>query len=291
VAKRREKDGVCYEFIKCDISHNDEVKHLFELYHPDIVVHLAAQAGVTNSLRHPDDYMSSNVNGFYNILEACKEYPVKKLLYASSSSVYGDSIGECDDSLTDGTNTDHPLSLYAASKKCNELMAYTYSHLYGIPTIGLRFFTVYGESGRPDMFCYKIAEQMVQGKQIRLSSVNGKWCERNFTYVGDVVKSIMRLMDDEKSFAKGYYETVNICNDNHPSVFEFATTMLDCLKAEGLVDQNAELNYAIQPLEEGNTHSVFGSSYKLDVWTGFKPIIDIKEGIPQFVRWYKSWKA
>jgi len=289
IAKTREADSVYCVFKMCDVSIKDHVDRLIECYHPVIIVHLAAQAGVTESLYHPDSYIKSNIEGFYNILEACRKNPVKKLLYASSSSVYGDSVGTCYDSLTDGTETDHPLSLYAMTKKSNELMAYTYSHLYGIPTIGMRFFTVYGESSRPDMFCYKIAEQISQGKQIRLSSVDGKWCERNFTYIGDVIKSIMLLMDDEESSVKGFYDVVNICNENHPSVFEFANTMLECLKAVELVDQSKELDYVAQPVEKGNTHSVFGSSHKLEVWTGFKPYIDIKIGIEQFVYWYKSW--
>jgi UDP-glucuronate 4-epimerase len=283
---------VNYIFHMHDISNKKAVMQLFQTYHPDIVIHLAAHAGVTDSIHHPDDYVSSNLNGFYNILEACRTYPVKKFLYASSSSVYGDHIGKCDDCITEGDPlTNHPLSLYAATKKCNETLAYTYSHLYGIPSIGMRFFTVYGESGRPDMFCYKIAEQMLSGKQIRLSKVNGKWCERNFTHVEDVVKAIRYLIDDDESYEKGYYEIVNICNDNHPSVYEVASIMMKYLKDTGMVDQHTELDYVEQPLEEGNTHSVFGSSHKLRDLTGFTPCIDIDAGIARFVQWFKIWKT
>ena len=267
-----------YEFIKGDLADETAVKALFEHSKPDIVVNLGAQAGVRYSIDHPRSYIDSNMIGFFNILEACRHNPVEHLLFASSSSVYGNQE-KTPFSTTD--NVDHPISLYAATKKSNELMAYTYSHLYGIPATGLRFFTVYGPYGRPDMAYFKFANLIREGKAIKIYN-NGDML-RDFTYVDDIVAGIEHMLcNPPKANAEGdKYKVYNIGNNSPVKLMDFIETL------EKALGKTAEKEYL--PMQPGDVYQTYADVSELEKDFDFRPGVSIAKGLGLFADWYKSY--
>jgi UDP-glucuronate 4-epimerase len=275
-----------FTFHKIDLADRDGIDRLFALYNFEIVVNLAAQAGVRYSLTNPRAYIDSNITGFSNILEGCRHHPVKHLVYASSSSVYGANT-KMPFSVTD--NVDRPISLYAATKKSNELMAHTYSHLYGIPTTGLRFFTVYGPWGRPDMAPILFTEAILAGKSIDVFNY-GKM-RRDFTYIDDIVEGILRVMqsipqpnpeltedDLDPNRSKAPYKLYNIGNSHPIELLTFIETLETCL------GKTAHKNFL--PLQAGDVVATYADVTTLMKDVGFQPKTSLQEGISQFVEWY-----
>ena len=274
-----------FTFIKEDISNKEEVMEIFNKYKPNIVVNLAAQAGVRYSIENPDVYIGSNIVGFFNILEACRYNPVNHLVYASSSSVYG-SNKKVPFEETDFV--DHPVSLYAATKKSNELMAHTYSHLYKIPATGLRFFTVYGPMGRPDMAYFGFADKYFKGEPIKIFN-NGDFendLYRDFTYVDDIVEGIERLLNNPPEEAVPN-RVFNIGNNSPEKLMTFITTLEKCLgKALG---REVEFEKIFEPLKAGDVPATYASTEKLQEAVGFKPSTSIEEGLQKFADWYVEY--
>ena len=261
--------GGSYIFIPVDIADKEALNQVFDQYQPDVVVNLAAQAGVRYSIDHPDSYIQSNIIGFYNILEACRHHPVEHLLFASSSSVYGNRK-TAPFRTTDFV--DHPISLYAATKKSDELMAYTYSHLYGIPAIGLRFFTVYGPFGRPDMAYFKFANKMVKGETIQVYN-HGEML-RDFTYVDDIVEGISRMIvcpPDE-----------NEDGNSHPVKLMDFISILE--KAIG-----TEAKKEFLPMQPGDVYQTYADVSELEKDFDFKPKTTLEEGLTRFAAWFKAY--
>ena len=267
-----------FRFIKGDLADAAAVTAIFEEFHPEIVVNLAAQAGVRYSIENPQVYIESNVVGFFNILEACRIHPVKHLVYASSSSVYGNQE-KTPFSTTDDVS--RPISLYAATKKTNELMAYTYSHLYGIPATGLRFFTVYGPYGRPDMAYFSFTEKIVKGETIKIFN-NGDMY-RDFTYVDDIVQGIVNLLEHppETDAAGDRHKVYNIGNNKPEKLMHFIEVLERCLGRE------AKKEYL--PMQPGDVYQTYADVDDLIADFGFKPETSIEEGLGKFVEWYKSY--
>lgn len=278
-------------FTQIDLKDKADLDALFARIRPEYVVHLAAQAGVRYSIDNPYAYLDSNLTGFLNILEACRHFPVKHLLYASSSSVYG---GNSTVPFSTQHNVDHPVSLYAATKKANELMAHTYSHLYGIPTTGLRFFTVYGPWGRPDMAYFSFTKDILAGKTIKV--FNHGNMERDFTYVDDIVSAIARLVthipvgnknwteaDGDLSSSFAPYKIYNIGN-NQPEKLGYFIEVL-----EQAIGQTARKEYL--PMQAGDVPRTYADVSDLERDIGFKPQTSIKDGLQAFVTWYKSYYA
>lgn len=278
-----------YTFYKMDIKDKNDVDNLFAEHRPDYVVNLAAQAGVRYSLINPYAYVDSNLIGFVNILEACRHYPVKHLLYASSSSVYG---GNKVAPFSTEHQVDHPVSLYAATKKSNELMAHTYSHLYKIPTTGLRFFTVYGPWGRPDMAYFSFTQDILSGKPINVFNY-GKM-KRDFTYVDDIVEGVYRLLDtipqantewnettDKLSESFAPYKVYNIGNNEPMELEKFITVLEDKL------GQKANKNY--MDMQPGDVTMTYADTTDLEKAIDFKPSTSVEEGLGKFVDWYKEF--
>lgn len=272
-------------FIQGDISDKVMIMKAFEKYKPNIVVNLAAQAGVRYSIENPDVYIESNIIGFFNILEACRHNPVEHLVYASTSSVYGSNEKV---PFEESDFVDHPVSLYAATKKSNELMAYTYSHLYKIPATGLRFFTVYGSMGRPDMAYFGFADKYFKGEPIKIFN-NGDFehdLYRDFTYVDDIVEGVERLLNNPPT------ETVpnkvfNIGNSSPEKLMTFITTLEKCLsKALG---REVEFEKIFEPLKAGDVPATYASTDKLQEAVGFKPSTSIEEGLQKFADWYVEY--
>ncbi|WKY46946.1 NAD-dependent epimerase [Eubacteriaceae bacterium ES3] len=276
-------------FHKIDLKDKESLDELFENSRPEYVVNLAAQAGVRYSIENPYAYVDSNLVGFVNILEACRNYPVKHLLYASSSSVYG---GNKRVPFSTAHNVDHPVSLYAATKKANELMAHTYSHLYGIPTTGLRFFTVYGPYGRPDMAYFSFTKEILAGRPIKVYN-NGKM-ERDFTYIDDIVTGIERLIEkvpvanknwdesvDDISTSFAPYKIYNIGNNKPIQLMYFITALEKALGKEG-----QKIFMEMQP---GDVLRTYAEVSDLSRDTGFKPDTTIEEGLKKFVEWYLDY--
>ena len=266
-----------FTFIRCDISQKDELNRIFEEHRADVVVNLAAQAGVRYSIENPQVYIDSNVIGFFNILEACRNYPVKHLVYASSSSVYGNS-DKIPFSVDD--RVDNPISLYAATKKSNELMAYTYSHLFGIPATGLRFFTVYGPAGRPDMAYFSFTKKILAGEPIKL--FNYGELERDFTYVDDIVEGIMKIIPtvpEEKNGARA--KVYNIGNNKPVALKEFVAAL------EEAIGVKAKIEYL--PMQPGDVYRTYADISELEKDFGFKPQTDIRTGLKRFAEWYKEF--
>lgn len=278
-----------FVFYKVDLKDKPSVDHIFETHRPDYVINLAAQAGVRYSISNPYAYVDSNLIGFMNILEACRNYPVKHLLYASSSSVYG---GNKVVPFSTNHNVDHPVSLYAATKKSNELMAHTYSHLFSIPTTGLRFFTVYGPYGRPDMAYFSFVKDILAGKPIKV--FNHGEMKRDFTYVDDIVESISQLIDripsanknwdervDDLSTSFAPYKIYNIGNNNPVDLMRFITILEDQLgiKAEKI----------FMDMQPGDVLITYADVSDLENDIGFKPSTSIEEGLGKFVKWYKEY--
>lgn len=270
-----------FDFIKMDISDKPAVMSLFEKESFDIVVNLAAQAGVRYSITNPDAYISSNIIGFFNILEACRHYPVEHLVYASSSSVYG-SNKKVPYSTTD--KVDNPVSLYAATKKSDELMAHAYSKLYGIPSTGLRFFTVYGPMGRPDMAYFGFTEKLVKGEKIQIFNYGDM--KRDFTYIDDIIKGIVSVMAKapENTEDGAPYKVYNIGNNSPESLMYFVETLEKCLIAEGVIDKPGEKE--LLPMQPGDVYQTYADVDDLIRDFGFKPSTTLEEGLTAFAKWY-----
>jgi len=273
-------------FIEEDISNKDHIFRIFNGYKPQMVINLAAQAGVRYSIENPDVYIHSNIIGFYNILEACKNFPVEHLVFASSSSVYG---GNTITPFSTEHNVDHPVSLYAATKKSNELLAHTYSHLYGIPTTGLRFFTVYGPWGRPDMAYYLFTDAIFNDKPIKLFNY-GK-LERDFTYIDDVIDAILKLLylppeanpkwseiSDELSGSFAPYKIYNIGNSQPVKLEKFISVL------EEIIGKKANKIYT--HMQAGDVLKTYADVSGLEKAIGYKPITPIEKGLRHFVDWY-----
>jgi len=265
-------------FIKGDLANKDEVEEVFNTYHPDIVVNLGAQAGVRYSIENPDAYVQSNIIGFFNILEACRYNKVEHLVYASSSSVYG-ANKKIPFSTED--KVDKPVSLYAATKKSNELMAYTYSHLYGIPATGLRFFTVYGPFGRPDMAYYSFTKSILEGKSIKVFN-NGDMY-RDFTYIDDIVTGIVNILPsspqkDENGVPHKLY---NIGNNKPEKLIDFIQTLEQCLGKEAIKEY--------YPMQPGDVYQTYADVSQLMTDFDFKPDTPISVGLAKFVEWYRDY--
>lgn len=272
-----------FKFIKGDISDKEFIEKLFNENKFDIVINLAAQAGVRYSIDNPDVYMKSNVMGFYNILEAIRNNPVEHLIYASSSSVYG---GNKKIPFSVDDKVDNPVSLYAATKKADELFAYTYSHLFNINVTGLRFFTVYGPAGRPDMAYYSFTNKLLNNEKIKIFNY-GK-CQRDFTYIDDIIEGIVRIID------KGPINKYNLYNigNNHPeNLMEFVDTLANSLKENKLLDESFNINDHIElvPMQPGDVETTYADTSKLEEDYGFKPNTPLSDGLNKFVKWYKDY--
>lgn len=274
-------------FIKKDISDKSEVINIFEEFNPNIVVNLAAQAGVMNSVKNPDDYIQSNIIGFFNILEACRYNPVYHLVYASSSSVYGVNKKI---PFEESDFVDNPVSLYAASKKSNELMAYTYSHLYKIPATGLRFFTVYGPMGRPDMAYFKFTNKYFKGEPIKIFN-NGDFehdIYRDFTYIDNIVEGIARLLNNPPVSVTGVPNIVyNIGNNNPEKLMVFIETLEKCLSKA--IDREVVFEKIFEPMKPGDVPATYASTNLLQKAVGFKPETTVEEGLQKFADWYVEY--
>ncbi len=264
-----------FTFLKKDISDKEVLDFVFKNETLDYVIHLAAQAGVRHSIEHPDSYIKSNVIGFYNILELCRKYPVKHLIYASSSSVYG---GHKVTPFKESHQVDQPVSLYAATKKSNELMAYTYSHLYKVPTTGLRFFTVYGPFGRPDMAYFKFTSRIINHEVIEVYNY-GKM-ERDFTYIDDIVEGIFRLLK-KPSDAPDPYNIFNIGRGQPIQLMDFISLL------EKHLEETAIMNFT--EMQPGDVLTTYADVDKLKTFIDYNPQTTFEEGIKEFIRWYKSF--
>lgn len=287
LARLRPQPG--FRFVKLDVADREGVERLFREERFDRVVHLAAQAGVRYSLVNPQAYIDSNVVGFTNILEGCRHHGVQHLVYASSSSVYG---GNTAMPFSEHHNIDHPVSLYAATKKANELMAHTYSHLFGLPTTGLRFFTVYGPWGRPDMALFLFTKAMLAGEPIKVFN-HGKMV-RDFTYVDDIAEGVVRTLDRIATADPAFdaaapdparsnvpYRVFNIGNNAPVTLMEFIEAI------EAAVGRPAQKEFL--PLQDGDVPATYADVSELEAWTGFRPRMPVPEGIGRFVAWYRDY--
>lgn len=286
-------------FIKANLADKDKVSEVFREYSPQIVVNLAAQAGVRYSITHPDAYIESNIIGFYNILEACRHSyddgatPVAHLVYASSSSVYG-SNKKVPYSTDD--KVDNPVSLYAATKKSDELMAHAYSKLYNIPSTGLRFFTVYGPAGRPDMAYFGFTDKLLRGETIRIFNYGN--CKRDFTYIDDIVEGVVRVMqgaperkDGEDGLPVPPYAVYNIGNQNPENLLDFVDILQQELIAAGVLpnDYDFEAHKQLVPMQPGDVPVTYADTTPLERDYGYKPSTDLRTGLRNFARWYKDF--
>lgn len=286
-------------FIKANLADKDKVSEVFREYSPQIVVNLAAQAGVRYSITNPDAYIESNIIGFYNILEACRHSyddsatPVEHLVYASSSSVYG-SNKKVPYSTDD--KVDNPVSLYAATKKSNELMAHAYSKLYNIPSTGLRFFTVYGPAGRPDMAYFGFTDKLLRGETIRIFNYGN--CKRDFTYINDIVEGVVRVMQgapERKNGEDGLpvppYAVYNIGNQNPENLLDFVDILQQELIAAGVLpnDYDFEAHKQLVPMQPGDVPVTYADTTPLERDYGYKPSTDLRTGLRNFARWYKDF--
>ncbi|MBR4206666.1 MAG: GDP-mannose 4,6-dehydratase [Clostridia bacterium] len=280
-------------FIKGSIADKALIDGLFAEYRPAVVVNLAAQAGVRYSIDHPDVYIESNIIGFYNILEACRNYPVEHLVYASSSSVYG---GNRKVPFSTEDKADTPVSLYAATKKSDELLAHAYSKLYGIPSTGLRFFTVYGPAGRPDMFYFSAADTLVRGGTIKIFNYGN--CRRDFTYVDDIVEGVFRVMrgaPEKKTGEDGLpvppYAVYNIGGGTPENLLDYVSTLQDELVRAKVLpeDYDFEAHRELVGMQPGDVPVTYADSAALEEDYGFTPSIGIREGLRRFAEWYKSY--
>jgi len=273
-----------FTFIRGDLIDKDILNEIFVKYRPQIVVNLAAQAGVRYSIVNPQAYIDSNIVGFYNILEACRHYLVKHLVFASSSSVYGNNK-KVPYSVED--KVDNPVSLYAATKKSNELMAHAYSALYKIPTTGLRFFTVYGPWGRPDMAYFSFTKRMVAGEKIQL--FNHGNLKRDFTYIDDVVEGVIKVMAKPPAETEdgAPYKIYNIGNNRPENLLYFVDTLEKHLLAEGLISKPVEREFL--PMQKGDVYQTYADVSDLEKDFGFRPKTTLDEGLLKFVKWYKDF--
>ena len=279
-----------YKFVKGDLCDKALLEQLFDKYHFDIVVNLAAQAGVRYSITNPDAYINSNIIGFYNILELCRHYPVEHLVYASSSSVYG---GNKKVPFSTDDKVDNPVSLYAATKKSNELLAHAYSKLYYIPTTGLRFFTVYGPAGRPDMAYFGFTNKLIKGETIEIFNYGN--CKRDFTYVDDIVEGIIRVMNKAPSKKNGEdglplppYKVYNIGNNNPENLLDFVEILSEELVRAKVLpsDFDFEAHKKLVPMQAGDVPVTYADVSELERDFGFKPKTSLREGLRNFAEWY-----
>lgn len=284
--------GGQWTFVQADIADRTAVEQLFAGHRFSVVVNLAAQAGVRYSIDHPEAYISSNLVGFYNILEACRHHPVRHLVYASSSSVYG-ANSKVPYSTDDPVDT--PVSLYAATKKSNELLAHAYSKLYDIPTTGLRFFTVYGPAGRPDMAYYKFTEMLLAGKTIQL--YNYGHCRRDFTYVDDIVEGVVRVMQrapERRQGADGLpvppYKIYNIGNSSPVELLDFVTILQEELVRAGVLppDYDFAAHRQLVPMQPGDVVATYADTSPLERDFGFRPSTSLRDGLRAFAEWFAS---
>ena len=282
-----------FKFIKGDLADKETVENIFKEYHPNIVVNLAAQAGVRYSITNPDAYIQSNLIGFYNILECCRNYPVEHLVYASSSSVYG-SNKKVPYSTDD--KVDNPVSLYAATKKSNELMAHSYSKLYNIQSTGLRFFTVYGPAGRPDMAYFGFTNKLINGETIKIFNYGN--CKRDFTYIDDIVEGIIRVMKkapEKKNGEDGLpippYKIYNIGNSHPENLLDFVQILQEELIRAGVLPKNYdfEAHKELVPMQAGDVPITFADTTPLERDFGFKPSTTLRDGLRKFAEWYKEF--
>ena len=287
------QSAVSYHFLKGSIADRELINKLFEEYKFDIVVNLAAQAGVRYSIDNPDVYIESNIIGFYNILEACRHHPVQHLVYASSSSVYG---GNTKIPFSTDDRVDNPVSLYAATKKSNELMAHCYSKLYNIPSTGLRFFTVYGPAGRPDMAYFKFTNKLLRGETIQI--FNYGHCRRDFTYVDDIVEGIWRVMAKAPECSTGGdglpippYKVYNIGGGQPENLLDFVQILQEELIRAGVLpqDYDFESHKQLVPMQPGDVPTTYADASALERDFGFTPKITLREGLRKFAEWYKSY--
>jgi UDP-glucuronate 4-epimerase len=278
-----------FRFAQLDVADRAGIEQLFAAEKPERVIHLAAQAGVRYSLQNPHAYVDSNVVGFMNMLEGCRHHAVQHLVYASSSSVYG---GNTKMPFSERNSVDHPVSMYAATKKANELMAHTYSHLFGLPTTGLRFFTVYGPWGRPDMALFLFTKAILEGRPIDV--FNHGRMQRDFTYVDDIVEGVIRVLDRVPGADPAYdpmlpdpgssnapFRVFNIGNHDPVPLMDF----IGCIEAA--LGQTAQKN--LLPLQDGDVPATYADVDALKAWVGFAPATDIRTGVERFVVWYRGY--
>ena len=282
-----------FKFIKGDLADKPFIDNLFNEYKFDIVINLAAQAGVRYSIDHPDVYIQSNIIGFYNILEACRYNPVKHLVYASSSSVYGGNVKV---PFSTDDKVDNPVSLYAATKKSNELLAHAYSKLYNIPTTGLRFFTVYGPMGRPDMAYFSFTNKLIKGETIEIFNYGN--CKRDFTYVDDIVEGIIKVMnkapikkDGEDGLPIPPYKVYNIGNNNPENLLDFVQILSEELVNVGVLpkDYDFESHKKLVPMQKGDVPITYADTSDLERDFGYKPSTCLREGLRRFAEWYYNY--
>ncbi len=282
-----------WTFIKANIADKAAIEEAFAQYHPSVVVNLAAQAGVRYSITNPDAYIESNLIGFYNILEACRHHAVDHLVYASSSSVYG-SNKKIPYSTDD--KVDNPVSLYAATKKSNELMAHAYSKLYDIPSTGLRFFTVYGPAGRPDMAYFGFTDKLVKGDRIKIFNYGN--CQRDFTYIDDIVEGVVRVMQHAPERRKGEdglplppYKVYNIGNSHPENLLDFVDILQQELIRAGVLppDYDFDSHKELVPMQPGDVPVTYADTAPLEQDFGFRPSTPLRDGLRRFAEWYKQF--
>ena len=285
---------VKHVFIRGSIADRELVNRVFETWKPEVVVNLAAQAGVRYSIDHTDVYIESNLIGFYNILEACRHWPVAHLVYASSSSVYG---GNKKVPFSTEDPVDHPVSLYAATKKSNELLAHSYSKLYNIPSTGLRFFTVYGPAGRPDMFYFSATQKLEKGGTIQIFNYGN--CRRDFTYIDDIVEGVLRVMrgaPERKTGEDGLplppYAVYNIGGGTPENLLDFISVLQQELVRAGVLpaDYDFEAHRQLVPMQPGDVPVTYADSTGLEQDYGFRPSVGIQQGLRAFAEWYRNWQ-
>ena len=293
IEKVTEKSAVKHVFVKGNLADKEKLDSVFAEYKPAVVVNLAAQAGVRYSIDHPDSYVESNLIGFFNVLEACRRYGVEHLVYASSSSVYG---GNKKVPFSTDDKVDNPVSLYAATKKSNELMAHAYSKLYNIPSTGLRFFTVYGPAGRPDMFYFGATNKLVAGEGIKIFNYGN--CKRDFTYIYDIVEGVLRVMQGAPEKVNGEdglpispYAVYNIGGGTPENLLDYISTLQEELVRAGILpaDYDFESHRELVGMQPGDVPVTYADSKALEEDYGFKPEIGIREGLRAFAEWYKEF--
>lgn len=285
--------NVEHVFVKGNLADKGKLDSVFAKYRPEVIVNLAAQAGVRYSITNPDAYIESNLVGFYNILEECRNYPVEHLVYASSSSVYG---GNKKVPFSTLDNVDNPVSLYAATKKSNELMAHAYSKLYDIPSTGLRFFTVYGPAGRPDMAYFKFTDKLLKGEIIEIFNYGN--CKRDFTYIDDIVEGVIRVMKGAPRRSIGEdglpippYAIYNIGNQNPENLLDFVQILQEELVRAGVLPKNYdfESHKKLVPMQPGDVPVTYADTSALEQDFGYKPSTDLRDGLRKFAEWYAEF--
>lgn len=293
IEKVAEKSAAKHVFVKGNLADKEKLDSVFAEYKPAVVVNLAAQAGVRYSIDHPDSYVESNLIGFFNVLEACRRFPVEHLVYASSSSVYG---GNKKVPFSTDDKVDNPVSLYAATKKSNELMAHAYSKLYNIPSTGLRFFTVYGPAGRPDMFYFGATNKLVAGEGIKIFNYGN--CKRDFTYIDDIVEGVLRVMQGAPEKVNGEdglpippYAIYNIGGGTPENLLDYISTLQEELVRAGILpaDYDFESHRELVGMQPGDVPVTYADSKALEEDYGFRPEIGIREGLRAFAEWYKEF--